>query len=45
VNPDAALPEAFTKYAQAPAEPATLDPNLIAANRDEWIQAWSEVMK
>jgi thiamine transport system substrate-binding protein len=45
VNPNATLPPAFTQYAQAPSEPATLDPNLIAANRDEWIQAWTEVMK
>lgn len=45
VNLNAALPEAFTQYAQAPAEPATLDPALIASNRDAWIQAWVEVMK
>jgi len=45
VNPNATLPEAFAQYAQAPAEPAALDPNLIAANRDEWLQAWAEVMK
>ena len=45
VNPNVTLPAAFTQYAQAPAEPATLDPALIAANRDAWIQAWVEVMK
>lgn len=44
VNPDAALPEEFTKYAQAPEQTATLAPEEIAANRDQWIQAWTEVV-
>jgi thiamine transport system substrate-binding protein len=44
VNPDAALPEAFTRYAQAPEQAASLSPDDIAANRDAWIQAWTEVM-
>ena len=44
VNSNAALPEAFTKYAQAPEQPATLAPAVIAAKRDEWIQAWSEIV-
>ena len=46
VNPNAELPEAFTKYSQAPAQTASLAPDVIAANRDEWIQAWTDaVMK
>ncbi|HET9911332.1 MAG TPA: thiamine ABC transporter substrate-binding protein, partial [Anaerolineales bacterium] len=32
VNPGAALPEAFTKYAQAPEQTAALSPEEIAAN-------------
>jgi len=44
VNPNAALPEAFVKYAQAPEQPATLSPAVIAAKRDEWIQAWADVV-
>jgi len=44
VNPDAALPDEFIKYAQAPKQPATLAPDVIAANRDGWIQAWTEVV-
>jgi thiamine transport system substrate-binding protein len=44
VNPAANLPEAFTQYAQAPAEPAVLAPDLIAANRDRWIQAWTDAV-
>ena len=44
VLPDAALPEEFTQYAQAPAQAATLPPEEIAANRDRWIQAWTDVV-
>jgi thiamine transport system substrate-binding protein len=43
-NPTAALPEAYTKYSQAPKEVATLDPNIIAEKRDAWIQAWTDVV-
>ena len=46
VNPNAVLPEAFTKYSQAPSQTATLAPDLIASNRDRWIQEWTDaVMK
>jgi thiamine transport system substrate-binding protein len=45
VNQKATLPEAFTKYAQVPAQVATLSPEEIAANRDAWIEAWTEAMK
>ena len=44
VNPNAVLPEAFLKYAQQPTQPATLSPAGIAANRDAWIQAWTNVV-
>ncbi|HET6823501.1 MAG TPA: thiamine ABC transporter substrate-binding protein [Anaerolineales bacterium] len=44
VLPGAALPEEFTQYAQAPAQAATLPPEEIAANRDTWIQAWTDVV-
>ena len=44
VNPNAALPDAFVKYAQAPDQPATLAPDVIAARRDEWIQAWADAV-
>jgi thiamine transport system substrate-binding protein len=42
---NAALPQAFTKYAQNPEQPASLSPKDIAANRDAWIEAWTEAMK
>ena len=44
VNPGAALPEEFTKYAQAPEQVAALAPDVIAENRDAWIQAWTDVV-
>ncbi len=44
VLPDIDLPEVFAEYAQIPEQPATLAPEQIEAQREEWIQAWSEVM-
>jgi len=44
VNPNAALPEAFTKYAQAPKQTAALAPHVIAEKRDVWIEAWTNVV-
>jgi thiamine transport system substrate-binding protein len=44
VNPNATLPDAFTKYAQAPEQTASLTPDMIAENRDAWIQSWTDVM-
>lgn len=40
----AALPDVFTKYAQAPDQPAYLAPDVIAANRDRWIQEWTDIV-
>lgn len=44
VQPDAKLPEEFVKYAQTPEQPASLDPEEIAANRQTWIEAWTETV-
>jgi thiamine transport system substrate-binding protein len=44
LNPNAALPDVFTKYAQAPESAASLAPDVIAEKRDAWIQAWADVM-
>ena len=41
---DIDLPDIFVEYAAIPENPASLDPALIEAKRDEWIQAWAEVM-
>ncbi len=42
VNTAARLPDVFIKYAQVPDQPVTLDPTVIAANRDQWVQAWTQ---
>ncbi len=44
VQPSAALPAEFVKYALTPAQPATLDPAQIAKNRDQWIQDWTKTV-
>lgn len=44
VLPDAALPEEFIKYNQVVEEPGVLEPSLITSHRDEWIQAWTDVV-
>lgn len=44
VNPNAALPEEFIKYAQIPDQPASLTPDEIASNRDRWIQEWTDTV-
>ena len=44
VNQDAALPDEFVRYAQIPDQPAELDPAEISANREQWIQAWTETV-
>jgi thiamine transport system substrate-binding protein len=44
VNPDAQLPEVFVDHAQIPTHPASLSPDLIDANRETWINAWTETV-
>jgi thiamine transport system substrate-binding protein len=44
VNSTAKLPDAFVKYNQMPKQSAALDPAMIAANRDQWIQAWTQTV-
>lgn len=44
VNQNAVLPEAFQKYTQTPAQPAALDPAEISANRQAWLEAWTNAI-
>lgn len=44
VNPQAALPAEFSRFAANPQAPASLPPEEIAAGRDRWIQAWTEAV-
>jgi thiamine transport system substrate-binding protein len=43
VNSEAALPDVFTKYAQAASEPASV-PADLPVKRDSWIEAWTQVV-
>jgi thiamine transport system substrate-binding protein len=38
------LPSEFTKYATVPKKPLTLPPDEIGANRDEWIEQWTNTV-
>lgn len=44
VLPDAELPEVFEDYAAVPEQPVTLDIDEIDANRERWIQEWTETV-
>jgi thiamine transport system substrate-binding protein len=44
VNPEAQLNETFVKYLAIPENPAVLDPADIAANRENWINEWTETV-
>ncbi|HEY84551.1 MAG TPA: thiamine ABC transporter substrate-binding protein [Chloroflexi bacterium] len=41
---NAALPDVFKQHSQVPQKPVTLSPADIAAKREAWIEAWTEVM-
>lgn len=42
--PETPLPELFDQFAVQPNNPVTMDPARIDANREAWIEAWTEVM-
>ena len=44
VNPDASLNETFQKFLAIPENPAYVSPDDIAANREAWINAWTETV-
>ena len=45
-NPTASLPEAFVKWSTVAQEPANLSPEVIAKNRDRWVEEWTnEVLR
>ncbi|MCB9006890.1 MAG: thiamine ABC transporter substrate-binding protein [Ardenticatenaceae bacterium] len=43
-NENAALPEAFVEWTQVPQETAVLSPETINNNREQWIEAWTELV-
>ncbi len=42
--PSATIPEVYQKFAPVPQAPASLDPEMIAANRDAWLREWTQVV-
>jgi thiamine transport system substrate-binding protein len=44
VNRDVPLPPEFTEYSVQPESPKTLEPNTIAANRESWIDQWTDTV-
>ncbi len=45
VDSAAALPAAWQQFAPVAPAPAELDPAVIAANREAWISAWSDLVE
>jgi thiamine transport system substrate-binding protein len=43
-NTKAALPDLFKRFAQVPAQPASVDAKSIDDNRDAWIQKWTQIV-
>ena len=44
VNREAALPDLFLQFGETPSDPAVVAPAVIEANRETWINAWTDVM-
>ena len=42
VNRNAKLDETFERFLAIPEKPASVNPEDIAANRETWIQDWTE---
>ncbi len=43
-NRNAKLPDVFVKFGQTPSNPVKISSDEIQANRDAWIEAWTNVM-
>ena len=43
VADDVDVPPDWAEFAEQPEEPLTVDPTTIAANRQEWLQEWTEI--
>ena len=44
VNQKAKLPDQFAQFTTIPVDTAQVSPDVIAANRDAWLQAWTEAV-
>ena len=43
-NPNTPLPDPFVEHTAIPANPYILDPELIAANRERWLEEWDSTV-
>ncbi len=43
-NQKAELPDVFVRFAEVPENPAYVSPEAIEANREAWIEAWTETV-
>ncbi len=43
-NAEARLPEVFTRYAVIPEKPVVVSPEAIEANRDRWLEEWTNAV-
>ncbi len=43
-NTSAALPDVFIAHSHTPIAPVQMPPDRIAANREAWVQAWTEIV-
>lgn len=41
---DVALPAEFTEFSVVPESPYTVDPATITARREEWVEAWTDIV-
>ncbi len=44
VNAEAELPDVFVEYSSIPENPVTMDIDEIDTTREEWLQAWTEIV-
>lgn len=44
VNPAASLDDTFVNFLETPTNPSRVSPEDIAANREDWIEAWTETV-
>jgi thiamine transport system substrate-binding protein len=44
VRQDVALPEPFVRFGLVPAQPLSIDPATIAAERERWIDEWTDIV-
>lgn len=44
VNPDAEIPELYSRYAVVPESSLSIDPDVIEENRQDWLDEWTTIV-